>query len=327
VLKYIRNKNKEFLNKFLKGAEYMNKIKLGTSEIEASEIVVGCMRIGEMSVADLGSYVNSAIEEGVTLFDHADIYGGGSCEEIFGDMLVKNKGLREKIQIQSKCSITNGYYDFSKEHILHSVDGILKRLKTDYLDILVLHRPDTLMEPCEVAEAFEALQKSGKVQNFGVSNCNSMQIELLKTCVSQPILVNQLQFGIMHSGMVDSGIQANTQFSGSVDHDGSILEYSRINKITIQAWSPFQYGFFDGVFIDNEKFPELNQVLDRISKEKGVSKSTLAVAWILKHPAKMQTVVGTTRIDRLREICKATQNTLSKAEWYEIYKVAGNIMP
>lgn len=305
----------------------MRTIDLGKSGMQSSEIVLGCMRIDKMSVNELTNHVETAVSEGITLFDHADIYGGGRCEELFGEMLSQNKGLREKIQLQTKCSIRKGFYDMSKEHILTSVDNSLKRLNTDYLDMLVLHRPDTLMEPEEVAEAFDILSKSGKVKNFGVSNFNSMQIELLKSAVNQKLLVNQMQFSIMHTGMVNSGIQANTMFEGSVDRDGSILEYCRLNNITIQAWSPFQYGFFEGVFIDNDKFPELNEVMDRIANEKNISKTALAVAWIMRHPAKMQTIVGTTNTHRLKDICTASNITLSREEWYEIYRAAGNMLP
>ena len=242
----------------------MKNINVGKSGFEASEIVLGCMRIGNMSVNELSNYIDVAMNEGINLFDHADIYGKGYCEELFGKVLSERAGLRDNIKIQSKCGIREGYYDFSKEHILNSIDKSLQRLKTDYLDMLILHRPDTLMEPEEVAEAFDILKSSGKVKNFGVSNFNSMQIDLLKKYVDEPILVNQMQFSIMHSGMINSGIQANSLFEGSVDRDGSILEYCRINDITLQAWSPFQYGFFEGVFIDNDKFKELNIVLDRI---------------------------------------------------------------
>lgn len=305
----------------------MKNINIGMSGLEASEIILGCMRIGKMSVEELSQHVETAIDEGITLFDHADIYGNGYCEELFGKMLALREGLRRKIQIQTKCAIRDGYYDFSKEHILNSVEESLKKLRTDYIDLLILHRPDTLMEPEEVAEAFDILQTSGKVQNFGVSNFNSMQIELLKAYVKQPLLVNQLQFSIMHSGIVNSGIQANTPFDGAIDRDGSVLEYSRLNNITLQAWSPFQYGFFEGVFIDNDKFTELNQVMGRIAMEKGISKSALAVAWILRHPAKMQTIVGTTNSERLRDICTANNVELTRKEWYEIYRAAGNKLP
>lgn len=305
----------------------MKNINVGKSNFEASEIVLGSMRIGEMSVKELSNYIDVAMGEGINLFDHADIYGGGYCEELFGKVLLERVGLRDSIKIQSKCGIRDGYYDFSKEHILNSVDKSLKRLNTDYLDMLILHRPDTLMEPEEVAEAFDILKSSGKVNNFGVSNFNSMQIELLKKYVNEPILVNQMQFSIMHSGMINSGIQANSLFEGSIDRDGSILEYCRLNDITLQAWSPFQYGFFEGVFIDNDKFTELNIILDRIASKKNISKSALAVAWILRHPARMQTILGTTNSDRLKDICKASNVELSRAEWYEIYRAAGNKLP
>ena len=305
----------------------MKNINIGKSGFEVSEIVLGSMRIGEMSVKELSNYIDIAMSEGINLFDHADIYGGGYCEELFGKVLAEKTGLRNNIKIQSKCGIREGYYDFSKKHILNSVDKSLKRLNTEYLDMLILHRPDTLMEPEEVAEAFDILKNSGKVNNFGVSNFNSMQIELLKKYVNEPILVNQMQFSIMHSGMINSGIQANSLFEGSIDRDGSILEYCRLNDITLQAWSPFQYGFFEGVFIDNDKFKELNTVLDRIANEKGISKSALSVAWILRHPARMQTILGTTNSDRLKDICKASNVELSRAEWYEIYRAAGNKLP
>lgn len=305
----------------------MKSIDIGKSDLKASEIVLGSMRIGEMSVKELSNYIDVAMSEGINLFDHADIYGGGYCEELFGKVLLERVGLRDNIKIQSKCGIRDGYYDFSKEHILNSVEKSLKRLNTDYLDMLILHRPDTLMEPEEVAEAFDILKNSGKVNNFGVSNFNSMQIELLKKYVDEPILVNQMQFSIMHSGMINSGIQANSLFEGSIDRDGSILEYCRLNDITLQAWSPFQYGFFEGVFIDNDKFTELNIVLDRIATEKNISKSALAVAWILRHPARMQTILGTTNPDRLKDICTASNIKLSRSEWYEIYRAAGNKLP
>ena len=305
----------------------MKNIDIGKSGFEASEIILGSMRIGEMSVKELSNYIDVAMGEGINLFDHADIYGRGYCEELFGKVLAERAGLRNNIKIQSKCGIRDGYYDFSKEHILNSVDKSLKRLNTEYLDMLILHRPDTLMEPEEVAEAFDILKNSGKVNNFGVSNFNSMQIELLKKYVDEPILVNQMQFSIMHSGMINSGIQANSLFEGSIDRDGSILEYCRLNDITLQAWSPFQYGFFEGVFIDNDRFTELNIVLDRIATEKNISKSALAVAWILRHPARMQTILGTTNPDRLKDICAASNIELSRLEWYEIYRAAGNKLP
>ncbi len=305
----------------------MKTIDIGKSGLQASEIILGCMRIDKMSEIELSKYIQTALNQGINMFDHADIYGGGYCEELFGKVIKNEKGLRNQIKLQSKCSIRDGYYDLSKEHILNSVDNILKRLQTDYLDAFILHRPDTLMEVEEIASAFDILESSGKVLKFGVSNFNSMQIELLKTCVKQDIILNQLQFGVMHANMISSGIQANTNFEGAVDKDKAILEYSRINNITIQAWSPLQYGFFEGIFVDNEKFKTLNDTLAKIANDKGVSKSALVVAWILRHPAKMQVVLGTTNTQRLIDMCMASNIELSRKEWYEIYTSAGNILP
>ena len=271
--------------------------------------------------------MDCALENGINFFDHADIYGGGKSEELFGEFLKRNPGVREKIAIQTKCAIHDGQFDFSKEHILRSVDGSLRRLGVEYVDFLLLHRPDTLMEPQEVAEAFNQLYTSGKVRNFGVSNHNAMQIELLKTAVEQPLLVNQLQFSVTEAGMVTSGMNVNMKNADSVMHDGGLLEYSRIKNMTIQAWSPFQHGFFGGSFIDNDDFPKLNEALDKIGEKYGISKTGAAAAWILRHPANMQLIAGTMTPKRLQEICQGADVTLSRAEWYEIYRAAGHSLP
>lgn len=305
----------------------MKNINIGNGAVNASEISLGCMRISDLSKSDATRLINTALEEGINFFDHADIYGGGKSEEIFAEAIDMKPSVREKMIIQTKCGIRQGFYDFSKEHILNSVDGSLKRLKTDYIDILLLHRPDTLMEPEEVAEAFSILQSSGKVRNFGVSNQNPMQIELLSRYLNQKLIINQLQFSIMHTGMIDSGINVNTKFDGAIDRDGSILEYCRLNNITIQAWSPFQYGFFEGVFLDNDKFPELNKKINEIAEDKGVTNSAIAIAWILRHPARIQAIAGTTNYNRLKDICRASDVELTRQEWYEIYRAAGNQLP
>lgn len=305
----------------------MRKIKLGTSDLTVSNISLGCMRMGDLSKKEAANVIHNALELGIDFFDHADIYAGGKSEEIFADAIDMNPSIRENMVIQTKAGIRKGYFDFSKEHILNSVDESLKRLKTDYIDVFLLHRPDTLVEPEEVAEAFSTLKNSGKVRHFGVSNQTPMQIDLLKKYVEQDLIANQLQFSIMHTPMVDAGIQMNTKFENSVDRDGSILDYSRLNDMTIQAWSPFQYGFFEGVFIDHEKFPELNTKLKEIGEKYNVDKSAVAVAWILRHPAKIQTIVGTMNTDRLENITKASDIILTREEWYEIYRVAGNILP
>ncbi|MUG43967.1 aldo/keto reductase [Paenibacillus woosongensis] len=305
----------------------MRTMKLGTSNLEVPVIAVGCMRINSLEQAEAEKFVQTALEAGANFFDHADIYGSGKCEEIFADAIHMNDDVREKIILQSKCGIRQGMFDFSKEHILNSVDGILKRLKTDYLDVLLLHRPDALVEPEEVAEAFDKLESSGKVRHFGVSNQNPMQIELLKKHVKQPLVANQLQLSITNATMISSGINVNMENAAAVNRDGSILDYCRLHDITIQPWSPFQYGFFEGVFLGNEKFPELNRKIDEIAAKYEVSNTTIAIAWLLRHPAKMQPVTGTMNLERILNCCKAADITLTREEWYEIYRAAGNVLP
>ncbi|MGN0469322.1 MAG: aldo/keto reductase family oxidoreductase [Acutalibacteraceae bacterium] len=304
----------------------MKNIQL-TEKINSSAVVMGCMRIGNMSINEVEKLVYTALENGINFFDHADIYADGESEKVFGEVLKLHSDLREKIYIQSKCGIKQGMYNFSKEHIISSVDRSLKRLNTDYLDTLLLHRPDALCEPTEVAQAFDELYKSGKVRNFGVSNQNPYQIMLLQKYLSQPIIINQLQFSIMSSGMIDSGFNVNMTNPESVIHDGSVLDFCRLKDITIQAWSPFQYGFFDGVFIDNPKFPELNKTLNEIAKKYGVTSSAIALAWILRHPSDMQVVTGTTNTGRMTDICKGADIKLTREEWYRIYLSSGKKLP
>jgi len=305
----------------------MRKMKLGTSALEVPVVAVGCMRINSLDKPQAELFVQTALEQGANFFDHADIYGGGTCEEIFADAIHMNASVREKILLQSKCGIRKGEFDFSKEHILASVDGILKRLKTEYLDILLLHRPDALVEPEEVAEAFDQLEASGKVRHFGVSNQNPMQIQLLKKFVKQPLVTNQLQLSITNATMISAGVNVNMENDPAVNRDGSILDYCRLNDITIQPWSPFQYGFFQGPFLGNKKFPELNKAIDDVATAHGVSNTTIAIAWLLRHPAHMQPVTGTTNVERLRDCCKAADVHLTRVQWYEIYRAAGNKLP
>lgn len=305
----------------------MRTIKLGTSTLEVPVIAVGCMRMNALGGAEAETFVRTAMELGANFFEHADIYGGGKCEEIFADAIRMNDDIREKIVLQSKCGIRKGAFDFSKEHILASVDGILKRLRTDYLDVLLLHRPDALVEPEEVAEAFDQLERSGKVRHFGVSNQKPMQIELLKKFVKQPLVANQLQLSITNATMISNGINVNMENESAVDRDGSILDYCRLHDITIQPWSPFQYGFFEGVFLGSDKFPALNRTIDEIAARYGVSNTTIAIAWLLRHPANMQPVIGTMNPERLRDCVKASDIRLTREEWYEIYRAAGNVLP
>lgn len=305
----------------------MRTIRLGSSTLEVPVVAVGCMRINSLGKSEAEHFVQTAIEEGANFFDHADIYGDGTCEEIFSDAIHMNEDIRERIILQSKCGIRKGMFDFSKEHILDSVNGSLKRLKTDYLDILLLHRPDALVEPEEVAEAFNILESSGKVRHFGVSNQNPMQIQLLKKSVKQPFVANQLQLSITNATMISNGINVNMENDPAVNRDGSVLDYCRLNDITIQPWSPFQYGFFEGVFLGNDKFPELNQKIDEIAEKYEVSNTTIAIAWLLRHPAHMQPIIGTMNTGRLKDCCKASDVYLTREEWYGIYRAAGNVLP
>lgn len=303
----------------------MYNIELGKSGMQVPTVAVGCMRISDMSEKEVSKFVDTALSFGANFFDHADIYGGGKSEEVFGKAIKPLN--REDIIIQTKCGIRKGQFDFSYDHIVNSVDGSLKRLGTDYIDVLLLHRPDALMEPEEVAKAFDYLKSSGKVRHFGVSNQNPYQMQLLQKALDMPICANQLQFGVMHTPMIQSGINVNMYNESGVNRDGGVLDFCRLNEITIQPWSPMQYGFFEGCFIDNEKFPELNETLKRIGDKYGVSKTTMAFAWILRHPAKMQPVTGTTNLTRLADCLKASDVQITREEWYEIYRAAGNILP
>ena len=303
----------------------MKKITLGG--MQASDIVLGCMRISDMAVSRVQELLETAVEEGINYFDHADLYGHGASEEVFAKAMGQKPSLRERIYLQSKCGIRQGCYDLSKEHILESVDGILKRLQTDYLDLLLLHRPDALVEPEEVAAAFDVLFESGKVRHFGVSNHKPMQIALLQKYVCQPLVVNQVQFSIPVSNLVANGMEVNMETSGSIDHDGSLLDYCRLHDITLQAWSPFQMPAWKGCFLGSDEYPELNQKLHVLAEKYNVSDTTIAAAWILRHPANMQIITGTASESRLKEIIAACEITLTREEWYELYLAAGHPLP
>ncbi|CAG6064644.1 aldo/keto reductase family oxidoreductase [Streptococcus pneumoniae] len=308
----------------------MRYITLGQDDKELSEIVLGMMRIKDKSVKEVEELVETALSVGINAFDLADIYGRGRCEELLGLVLKNRPDLREKMWIQSKCGIRIEeftYFDFSKDYIIKSVDGILQRLKIDHLDSLLLHRPDALMESDQVAEAFDLLYKQGKVRDFGVSNQNPMMMELLKKDVNQPLAVNQLQLSAAFTPGFESAFHVNMEDSQAAMRDGSIFEYCQLHDVVIQAWSVLQFGYFKGNFVGNEKFQALNQVLDRLAIKYGVTSSTIAISWILRYPAKMQAVVGTTNPKHLREVSRAANFSLTRKEWYEIYLAAGNNLP
>ncbi len=305
----------------------MKYIKPFGNEAEISQVALGCMRIADKSDREMDFYLNEAVELGINYFDHADIYGGGRCEEVFGRALRRNPDLRDKIYIQTKCSIKKGMYDFSKEHIISAVEGSLERLGVDSVDTLLLHRPDLLMEPEEVAEAFNELERSGKVKHFGVSNHSPMQIELLKRSVKQPLVFNQMQLSITNANMLSSGANVNLANSDGVNYDGYLRDYCRLNGITVQPWSPLQFGFIEGSFLTNRKYKDLHKVIDKIAEKYGITDTGVAISWLLRLPDRMQPVVGSTNPDRIRAVAKASDVTLSREDWYEIYRAAGYRLP
>lgn len=306
----------------------MKMIRIGKNMEKDPAVVVGMMRFSSLNKEEAEHYVMHAVERGANYFDHADIYDAGACEALFGEVLKQHASLREQLVIQSKCGIVPGkMYDLSREHIVASVDASLKRLHTEYLDYLILHRPDALMDPEEIAYTMDYLVKQGKVAKFGVSNMNPMQLELLLRYVRQPIAINQLQLSLPHSNMIAAGLENNMTSEGAINRDGYVLDYCRVHNITVQAWSPFQYGQIEGCFIDNPKFEALNEVMAALAKRYDTSKTAIAAAWIFRHPANMQLVAGTTKEDRLDEIIAASRLKLKREEWYALYMAAGHILP
>jgi predicted oxidoreductase len=309
----------------------MKPIAIPCTDLTVSSIILGLMRIGTMSDEEIRRLVGTALNAGINMIDHADIYGGTRhhCEARFGDAMQLSQLDREGIVIQSKAGIRDGFFDYSEEHLLQSVDGSLGALRTDYLDLFLLHRPDALVEPEEVASAFDKLHAAGKVRHFGVSNHSPGQIELLKTAVRQPLVVNQVQLSITHAPLLAQGLAINMAgLEQSVERTSGLLDWSRKEGMILQAWSPFQKGFFDGPFVgDRESHPELNDALDEIAAAHGVTPTGVAVAWITRHPARMQVVLGTTKPERVRECVAGAGVELSRPEWYRLLRAAGYILP
>jgi predicted oxidoreductase len=301
------------------------------TDLEASNIILGLMRITNMGNSEIRDLVASARDAGINYFDHADIYGGArnECERRFGEAVTLTPAEREAVIVQSKVGIRDGYFDFSKDHILTSVDESLAALQLEHLDVLLLHRPDTLVEPEEVAAAFDELHAAGKVRHFGVSNHTPGQTELLKKHVNQPLAINQVQLSITHAPLITQGVSANMAgLDQSVSRDNGILDYSRLNDITLQAWSPFQKAFFDGVFLgDRENYADLNDVIDELAAAYDVSPIAIAVAWITRHPANMQVVLGTTKIERVQDAALGSDLPLTRPEWYRLFTAAGHVLP
>lgn len=300
---------------------------IGQTGIQATRIALGCMRMSDLKGKQAEEVVGTALDLGINFFDHADIYGGGLSELRFRDAIKHLNVNRDKMIIQSKCGIREGYFDFSKEYILSSVDGILERLGTEYLDFLILHRPDVLVEPEEVAEAFTKLRAEGKVKHFGVSNQNRFQMELLQSYLDEPLAVNQLQLSPAHTPMFDAGLNVNMLNKASIEHDDGIVDYCRLKRVTIQAWSPFQIDLSRGLFVNHPDYKELNETIAKLAKNYNVSSEAIVIAWILRHPAKVQAIVGSMNPSRLKAIDKANDIALTRKEWYDIYRSAGNILP
>lgn len=310
----------------------MRKVELGNSGVQVSNVSQGLMRIDNKTDQQIRDLYRTAREAGIDFFDHADIYGGviHDCETRFGGALNLSSSEREEIYIQSKCGIVKDgpYFDFSHDHIIEAVNGSLAALKTDYLDVLLLHRPDSLVQPEEVARAFDELEQSGKVRHFGVSNETPMYIELLKTAVNQPLVANQLQLSVTHSPIIAQGLAVNmVDEDQAIMRDGEVLSYSRIHKMTIQAWSPFQAGFFNGPFIGNPNYKELNDVLDELAARYSVTPEGIAISWITTHPANMQVVLGTTTPERVTAAAAGSDIVLTKPEWYRVFKAADHLIP
>ena len=305
----------------------MPKLLSSQLAVQQPKLILGCWRIDQLQHADVIRLLETALAAGINLFDHADIYGQGKSESNFAAAIASMGVARDALILQSKCGIRQGYYDASKAHILDSVDSILARLNTDYLDVLLLHRPDALMEPEQIADAFIELLESGKVRHFGVSNFKPMQIELLRKHLPMPLLFNQLQCSLAHTGMISSGLNTNLHNDGAIDRDGDVLSYCQLHNISIQAWSPLQFGFFEGNFIDHPNFPELNRVLSELANVYQCTPAALAIAWILRHPANMQVLLGTTQPSRLIQLSQANHVQLTREHWYALYRAAGNALP
>lgn len=306
----------------------MEYIEIGKTGLRASRIGLGMMRSSLNEADDMRVLLETALEQGINFIDHADIYAWKNVsEELYGQVMREAPHLKEQLLVQTKCGICRGYYDSSYEHIMESVERSLKRMNLDSIDILLLHRPDALMEPEEIARAFDELQTAGKVKHFGVSNMNPGQIENLKRCVKQDISVDQVQLSIVHAPVIDAGIFVNMKEEQGIVRDGGLLDYAQCKGMTVQAWSIIQIGLRSGTFLDNPEYPELNAVLEELAEKYGVSKAAVAVAWILRHPAGIQPMTGTANPQHLREITKATEIKLTRPEWYQLYLSAGRKLP
>ena len=311
---------------------------LGSSDLQVTRIAYGCMPLGgewddspisESTRKEALRSIHAALDQGMNFYDHADIYCIGKSEEVFAAIWQEVPGLRSKIIVQSKCGIrfagepnpnSPHRFDFSYDHILRSVEDSLKRLKTDYLDVLLLHRPDPLVEPEEVARAFDELHPAGKVRWFGVSNHTAAQLDLLRAFVRQPIVTNQVAFNLIHTDMLDEGIVFN-QDNAMLARDEGTIEYCRLHNITLQSWGSLAWGLLSGKAPDmpSEKITRTAALVTEMARAKGVSVEAIIIAWILRHPARIQAIIGTTRPERIAAACQADGVELEREEWYRLF--------
>lgn len=308
----------------------MHTINMTNGPQNVVRMILGCMRMPDLSVQEAATMIQTAVDLGINYFDNATCYTQGVAETRFGDALKASGIHREDLLIQTKCGLCfeRNEFDWTKKNILESVDDSLRRMQLDYLDVLLLHRPDVLYDPQEVAEAFDLLVESGKVRHFGVSNVPPMMLEVLRKYVRQPLIINQLQLSLEQSQLIDQSLYLNNLSTDrSTDRDNGLLDYCRLHEITIQAWSPLQYGMIDGCFLDHPDYPELNAELARLAEKYQVTKAAIALAWILRHPANMQVIVGTMNPEHLKESAEAMNIRLTHHEWYELYLAAGKYLP
>lgn len=311
----------------------MEYTKLKNTNLNVSKVALGCMRLTNLDKKAAATLMDTALDLGINFFDHADIYAAGQAESFFGEVFKMSDDRREDIFIQSKCGMIVDpervkHLDFSYSHIIASAKNSLQRLGTDYHDLFLLHRPDTLMEPDEVAEAFQYLHDTGLVRYFGVSNMNPGQLALLQKATEQRLVVNQVQFGLGYKRLIDSGLAMNTDADQGLNRDGGLIEYCRLSDIALQAWSPFQKGLFGGTFLgDTENFAALNEGLDRLAEQYAVTNTAVATAWILRHPAFAQVICGSTNPLHLEDCAAGADLRLSREEWYDLYQRAGGLIP
>lgn len=312
---------------------------------KASQIAYGCMGLGggwnnnpvtNEHIQQAYDVINTALESNINVFDHADIYTFNKAEIAFGSVLKQTPSLRDDMFIQSKCGIrfedelAPGRYDFSSEWITHSVNGILKRLHTEKLDMLLLHRPDPLMDLHELAESLEFLNAAGKFDYLGVSNMNLHQIRFLQSALNMPIVANQIEMSLAKLDWLNDGVLVGNDGIQNVDFVSGTLEHCQMNNIQIQAWGCLAQGRYSeaGLHSDNANTRNTAQLVLNLSEKYQVPSEAIVLAFLLRHPANIQPIIGTTNLDRIRASALATTVSLSREDWYQLFVTSrGHALP